>query len=598
MNPTESDPGAAYRERLQRRSAQASARARSAGRLSNARLIVFFAAAVVSWFTLGVRTLDPLWLLPPWLGFVALVVAHDRVLRAQRAAEHSVAYYDDGLARLEDRFAGRGLAGDGLAPEGHLYASDLDLFGEGSLYERLCRARSRAGRERLAHWLLEPAEPDEVRARQAAVEELASRIDLRERLALVGEDASGGLEPARLVAWGAEGGDAPSLAVRVTAATLSLASATALVGWVFGPFGPAPALLVWVVQSGVAWRLRSRVRRTIAGVERAARDLDLFSELLAGLEAEHFSSPRLAALRAAVETDGIAPSLRIRQLRRRIDLLDARRNQLFAPLAAMLLWTTQTALSIEHWRAAFGPHVDAWLDAVGELEALSSLATQRFEQPDDVFPEISEDGPRFEGRAIGHPLLPVNRCVRNDVALSSSHQVMVVSGSNMSGKSTLLRSVGTNAVLALAGAPVRAASLQLSPLTIGASIRVNDSLQEGSSRFYAEIQRIAGIVAAHARERPVLFLLDEILHGTNSHDREIGARAIVEALVDRGAIGLVTTHDLALAQVAERLAPRGENVHFEDHLEDGQMRFDYRMRPGVVRKSNALELMRAVGLDV
>ena len=175
---------------------------------------------------------------------------------------------------------------------------------------------------------------------------------------------------------------------------------------------------------------------------------------------------------------------------------------------------------------------------------------------------------------------------------------MVVSGSNMSGKSTLLRTVGINTVLALAGAPVRAASMRLSPLEIGTTLRIQDSLQAGTSRFYAEIQRIQHIMELTRQRLPVLFLLDEILHGTNSHDRAVGAEAIVKGLIDRGAIGLVTTHDLALAKVADALAPRAQNVHFEDNMVDGKMVFDYRMRPGVVNKSNALALMRAVGLDV
>jgi DNA mismatch repair ATPase MutS len=176
--------------------------------------------------------------------------------------------------------------------------------------------------------------------------------------------------------------------------------------------------------------------------------------------------------------------------------------------------------------------------------------------------------------------------------------VLIVSGSNMSGKSTLLRAVGTNVVLALAGGAVRAAAMRLSPLAIGATIRIEDSLQEGHSRFYTEILRIRAIVEQTSGRVPVLFLLDEVLHGTNSHDRRIGAGAIVRALVERGAIGLVTTHDLALTELATTMGGAAANVHFEDRIEDGRMVFDYRMRPGVVERSNALELMRAVGLDV
>src|SRR6185369_1720925 len=224
--------------------------------------------------------------------------------------------------------------------------------------------------------------------------------------------------------------------------------------------------------------------------------------------------------------------------------------------------------------------------------------TYTIEHPGDALPVIADGDPRFEADALGHPLLPAARCVRNDVVLDATGPILVVSGSNMSGKSTLLRAVGVNAVLALAGAPVRAARLRLSPLAIGASIRTLDSLSEGTSRFYAEITRIRQLVDLADGPQTLLFLLDEILHGTNSHDCRIGAEAIVRGLLRRSAIGLVTTHDLALTTIADDPTVHARNVHFADHVEDARMVFDYRMREGVVTHSNALALMRAVGLEV
>jgi DNA mismatch repair ATPase MutS len=238
------------------------------------------------------------------------------------------------------------------------------------------------------------------------------------------------------------------------------------------------------------------------------------------------------------------------------------------------------------------------LRAAGEMEALCSLASHAFEHPDDPFPEFAESGPRIEAEGVGHPLISEDKVVRNDVEIGGALRLLVVSGSNMSGKSTLLRTLGVNAVLAQAGAPVRARRFKLSPLAVGASIRVTDSLQGGVSRFYAEILRLRQILDETAGPLPVLFLIDEFLHGTNSHDRRIGAAALARGLVERGAAGLITTHDLALADVADELGERARNVHFEDHIEDGRIRFDYVMRPGVVRKSNAIELMRQVGLEI
>jgi DNA mismatch repair ATPase MutS len=264
----------------------------------------------------------------------------------------------------------------------------------------------------------------------------------------------------------------------------------------------------------------------------------------------------------------------------------------------LVLWSLQFAFAIEAWREQSGPAVRRWLDAVGEIEALGSLAAYAYEHPGDPFPEFHAGEAWLEGEGLAHPLLPESRAVRNDLKLGGELRVLIISGSNMSGKSTMLRTAGVNAVLAQAGAPVRARRLRLSPLSVGASIRIQDSLHEGTSRFYAEITRLRRILDLTAGAAPVLFLIDEFLHGTNSHDRRIGAEAIIRGLVERGALGMVTTHDLALAHIAETLGPRAANVHFEDHLENGRLSFDYRLRPGVVRKSNALELMRSVGLEV
>jgi DNA mismatch repair ATPase MutS len=300
-------------------------------------------------------------------------------------------------------------------------------------------------------------------------------------------------------------------------------------------------------------------------------------------------------------SDGVPPSRRIATLQREIDLLDARRNQIFMPFSCLLFWGTQFAHAIEAWRAAAGPAVPRWLAVVGEFEALAALAGYAWEHPEDPFPDIVDEtrGPRFDAEGLGHPLIPQGTCVPNDVRLGGGHpHALVVSGSNMSGKSTLLRTVGVNTVLALAGAPVRARRLTLTPLSVGATLRVQDSLQSGTSRFYAEITRLRAIVDLTQGSPPLLFLLDEMLNGTNSRDRRAGAEAVLGWLIDRGAIGLVTTHDLALSEIADALAPRAANVHFEDHLADGRMRFDYLCRPGIMTRSNALALMRAVGLDV
>ena len=594
----ETDPRAAYAGRLVARRADASAARASAARISRARLVLFTLGLALAGAAFFAQRVDPRWLALPALGFVALVIAHDRVLRRADARERAVRYYEEGTARLDGAFAGRGASGERFRDAEHLYADDLDLFGAGGLFELLCRARTAAGEAKLADWLLAPAPPAQVAERQAAVAELRPRLALRETLALAGEAVASGLHAEALARWGESAPAPPASALRAALAVLAALSATLIGATLAG----APLLIPWLgllaIGGAVAASARGRVRRTLAGTDAPARELALLAQLLAVFEAERCASPRLVALRSAIATSGAPASRELARLRRLVDLLDARRNQLFAPIAAALFFTTQVALAIDAWRARCGPRLRAWLDAVAELEALASLATHAFERPDDVFPELLEGPPRFAAEALGHPLLAPSRCVCNDVSLGAEPQLLLVSGSNMSGKSTLLRSIGVAALLAQAGAPVCARRLALSPLAIGASLRVFDSLQRGHSHFYAEIRRLRSIVERTADGRVVLFLLDEILHGTNSHDRRIGAEAIVRSLVGRGAIGLVTTHDLALAQIADELGARARNVHFEDQVVDGAMRFDYRMRPGVVTRRNALELMRAVGLEV
>jgi DNA mismatch repair ATPase MutS len=359
-----------------------------------------------------------------------------------------------------------------------------------------------------------------------------------------------------------------------------------------------PFALALILQGGLAYALHARVAPILQGAQTPVESLARTASLLACLERERFESPLLARLARELESTGRPPSQELARLRVLVDRRDVRRNQFFAPIGALLLWGTHVAIALEAWRARCGPRLEVWIAAAAEIEALSALAGFAYEHPEACFPEIDDGGPCFEGSALGHPLIEPGRCVRNDLRLGSAPQALIVSGSNMSGKSTFLRTVGCNTVLALAGAPVCADALRLSPLRIAASIRIVDSLAEGQSHFMAEILRLRQVVEVSRGKPPALFLLDEILHGTNSHDRRIGAEAVIRGLVANGALGLVTTHDLALTQIVPESAGKLANVHFEDQLEAGAMHFDYRLKQGVVTKSNAVALMRSVGLDV
>ena len=535
----ESGPHAEYSRRLATSRAQAARWLRQERVLSHARLAVFAAGLAIGWLAFGTRALEPVWMLAPVAGFAALVVVHDRAIRARERADRAVAHFEAGLARLEERWAGLGNRGERHRDASHPYADDLDLFGAGSLFELVCHTRSGGGENLLAHWLCQPGTFEEASARQQAVAELVPRVDLRRDLALLGDAVGQKISPEALIEWGAHASWLLSHHLRALAAACSALSLAGLLAWLFTQSGPMPFLLGLALQSLFAWGVRSRVKPVLAAVASPTRDLALLSALLGRIEGEEVHSPRLRALRSQLEAQGRAPSRRIAELQRLVDLLDARHNQFFAPIGALLLWGTQIAVAIELWRRRCGPSLGGWIAAASEMEALCSLSGYAFEHPDDVFPELipetAPESPLYEAQELGHPLLPRARCVRNDVTLGGDLRTLMMSGSNMSGKSTLLRSVGCSIVLALAGAPVRARRLRLSPLQVAASIRISDSLQQGTSHFYAEIKRLRQVVDLTEAGRPVLFLLDEVLHGTNSHDRRIGAEAVVRGLIARRA---------------------------------------------------------------
>jgi hypothetical protein len=592
------DPRGEYGSRLKRWRERIADLDRRHLLLSNTRLGAAAIIAIVLWLVVFRESLSAWWLVVGAVGFTALATAHARVLQRIERGRRAAALYERALERLSGRWQGAGRNGEHFLTN-HSYARDLDLYGHASLFELLNTARTEAGEGTLAGWLGNGATLDEVLARQIAVEELRPKLDFREDLSVLAAEGQVSRTGA-LAQWAASPAVGFSRALPVILAALAAVTA-ALAVLAYEEVVPPGIAVAWLfVQYGIVRAWRRKLELVITRVGQPVEDLAVVAELLARIEREPAVAPRLAALEAALSTHGLVASRAIAKLTQLVSLREScTHNLLFSPFTAALLVPDQLTIAIDGWHAAHGHAVEGWLRAVGELEALSALATHAYEHPGDPFPVLEPNGPIFRADALAHPLLAEDAAVRNDVTLGADGtRVIVLSGSNMSGKSTLLRAVGVNVVLALAGAPVRATKVVVSPLVIGATLRINDSLEEGQSRFYAEILRIRTIVEAARGSVPLLFLLDEILHGTNSHDRRIGAEAIVRTLVDAGAIGFITTHDLALTELPSRLGAAAVNKHFADRIEDGRIVFDYRMRPGVVEHSNALALMRAVGLDV
>jgi hypothetical protein len=566
-------------------------------RFGNIRLLLVIATLIAAWFSLNFDAFSPWWLLLALAVFLAIAILHAKVLRQRACAERAVDFYRKGLARIEDRWPGTGQTGARIDVHSSLYATDLDLFGQGSLFELLSLARTRMGEDTLAAWLLSPSPVPQLLQRHAAVAELRSRLDLREDIAILGEDLKVGIHPEALTQWAEAPNQLTHPWLRWLSLLLAIAAIAAAIVW--AELGTkAPFFAIIIIETIITAFLRKRTDAVFHATEHALEDLQLLSSLLARLEREQFEAPRLQALKTELSSHHLAASQAIARLRTIVEYIRSLDNPLMRILNIPLLYVVQVAYAAEAWRAANGAAVRSWLKAIGEVEALLSLSAYSYEHPSDPFPEFLEGPPCLNAEQLGHPLIPAAKCVRNNVRVCDETKVLLISGSNMSGKSTLMRAVGINTVLAMAGAPVRAQSMQLTPLQIGASILINDSLQEGNSRFYAEITRLRHICDLAENRPPVLFLLDELLQGTNSKDRLIGAEGVVRALLVSGAIGLISTHDLALTNIGAQQDNRLQNVHLQDEIQDGRMTFNFKLHDGVVTKSNGIELMRLIGLDV
>jgi hypothetical protein len=590
VSPTEQ-----YSQRLAEREAHLSHFDALDARIGNIRLGLGASFLIVAWLCFGPLAFARWWLCVPILGFIAVLVYHHRIRGLRTRAQRAVRYYRAGLERIRDQWSGKGNAGARFQTQHHIYGDDLDLFGADSLYELLCAARTQMGENILAQWLLAPADIETIRDRHTSIADLRNRFDFRESMAIGGESLKIDLHPETLDAWAQAPNRLDHPGIRWGAALITGLAIAAIAAW--AAWGVLfPLLAVIMIEIALGYFLRKPIHAAITTVESAFEDLKGLSVLLNRIEAERFDAEPLRALQLKLSSHSLRASAAISKLATIVNFVEARRNPILAPFMLLLMYPLQTALAAERWRSAHGAVIRSWLAVLGEFEALVSLSQYAYEQFEDPFPQFLEGPPAFKASGLGHPLIPAAARVCNDVDLSGTTRVLLVSGSNMSGKSTLLRTIGINTVLAMAGAPVRARSLQLTPLQIGASIRINDSLHEGSSRFYAEITRLRQLF--EPTNLPLLFLLDELLQGTNSADRRVGAQGLIRALIKKGAIGLISTHDLALTDVAGLEPGAIENVHFQDELVDGRLKFDFKLRAGVVTKSNGIELMRSIGLDV
>ncbi len=650
-------PGAAYRRRRESAAAREAALARRSRAFSWARLAV----ALVAIFLLLRLLLDAV--APPgWVFaglalavavFAALAIAHGGVIARHRRARARVALQEEGLARLERRWSDlppspppppEALTQDGSRrPE----VRDLGLFGPVSLARLLGTARTPAGRRELGRWLLVPAPPGEIRRRQGAVAELAEEMELRQEMELAALLAGG--EAAKRAASKVPGDGRPGIARDTAAAGAdhpleNLHALDDFLDWAEGePWLLRRPALVWtsrllpmvtvvlalaaiggllpgslaalppIAALVLTWALRGDTEKVFDRVAAGPTELATYAAVLQTLEGHRFRDGKLVELADRMTSEGTSAARWMKRLARRVESADARHGSFHVFNQVLTLWDFHALWALEHWQVTAGRDVRRWLAALAELEALAALGALAWEQPRWCFPRLTDpsDEAVLSGRGLGHPLLADDVRVGNDVQVGPPGTVLLVTGSNMSGKSTLLRSLGTNVTLGQAGGPVCAEAMTLPPLTLGTSILVEDSLADGVSFFYAELLRLKQVVdladAGRGSGRTLLYLLDEVLRGTNSRERQVAVVRVLSHLLEAGAIGALSTHDLELGSVPE-VARAAVPVHFRETIHppggDGvgaadrpRMSFDYRLRPGPATTTNALALLAAVGLD-
>jgi hypothetical protein len=536
------------------------------------------------------------------VAFFALVVWHARLHERSEDASTRRSVHLRHVKRMTGEWTALPGHGRGLLAAVHPYASDIDVVGEGSLFQRIDTTGTARGAEILASWLGTAAPRDEIGRRQAAVKELAADVAFREELeaaarAVTGDDR---LDHSPFLAFAAR----PSFFARVRplVPVIHLLPPAVLVLYVLGQVGLVPGATFGIalfVQIIVWWRTGRATKEAFDLIAARRGYVEAFKRALVTAESARHESPLLVELRKQLTIEGRPPSSYFRRLDRWAGFAELHHQFPLNIVAnVFLLWDLHVLLRLERWNEEVGRNLGPAFDALGAIEALAALGGLAYTDPAATFPEVVDPSEPFVADGLAHPLLPPRSRVPNDVTLRGPGTALVVTGSNMAGKSTLLRSVGVNVVLALAGGPVTARRLRVPYVRLRASMRAEDSLQRGASYFHAELGKLRMVVDDAGGEPPILFLLDELLRGTNARARHVGARAVLRHLLDRRATGFVATHDVALSELEQEEPERVENVHFTDVMIDGEMTFDYTLRPGPVRTSNALRLLRMAGIEV
>ncbi len=592
-------PAEDYKSRLQRYGRETERLQKRSDWLAMARLAAFAGGLVLLAVLLSFSIIAAVVTFSVALALFAwLVIKYETTEKSRKRYLHLAEINRLELKCLEGDFSGF-KTGEEYVERDHPYSYDLDIFGKASLFQYICRTTSSPASDRLAEYLKQPSMREEILLRQEAVAELQPLTDWRQEMMTLGHMNDGaGNNPALLNLWlGSEDLFMKTSRERIISGCLSLIAVAAVIAVITGL--PAAVLAPVFGVNFIFYFTRFRkISKLQEQVSRSSDILKAYSAIIGMIESRSFTSPLLQKLQSAFR-DEIAASERIRHLSKLVSRLDYRLNVLVsAPLNLLFFTDIHFCLALERWKREHASRIPGWFASMAEFEALASLANMAFNNPGWVYPRVTEDYFAFRAEEMGHPLIPEGRRITNSFAAEGAGKAIIVTGSNMSGKSTFLRTCGVNAVLAFAGAPVCASAFTVSLVRLHSSMRISDSLEENISSFYAELRRLRAIISGAETDPKVFLLLDEILRGTNSDDRYTGSVALIKQLTGYGAVAMVATHDLRLAGLEQELPQSIENYHFDVKVNDEELFFDYRLNPGICSSFNASLLMKKMGIKV
>lgn len=541
----------------------------------------------------------PVYILPPVSLFIYLVSQHNRIKKKTRLLQNLVEINKLALLRLDGKWTGFEKSGKEFTNPDHPFSGDLNIFGQGSLYQHINATTFFMGEEALAHILSLQPNYQEVNTRQQAVKDLSGRLDWRQRFQASGMSSIKQNNSIRgLLKWSLE---SPLLAERKHLYLIWLLPVTTALLFILMAFQIVPTYIPLMFLTLQVILVTASLRFThpvFCSTENAAIELEQYRSLLNCIELEDFQAPLLKDLQKKLFRNKQTSSKQIQELLKICELINLRYSVVYLFINALTFCDFYIVWKLDQWKIKSGMFLESWFKVIGQFEALASLALLSHDNQDWVLPEVKVGSPYFSANSLGHPLINKKSRVSNDVSLPAPGSVHIITGSNMSGKSTLLRTVGINLVLAYAGAPVCAQSMNCSLMRIYTSIKVEDNLEQNTSVFYAELKRIKKIIDSAQEGAPLIFMLDEVFRGTNSHDRIYGAKTVIKNLYLLSTIGFVTTHDLEISKLEEDYPGHIKNYHFTDHIINNEISFDYRLKEGVSTTTNAIALMKMIGIQV